>query len=149
MILFLICWWKVFVQRKSHRAMATEIYQSHSWNEVENVVELFAKHTSDVPKAKPFLLTLLLPPTTLFLLLILSCSLLRWIFYFKNSLMCTLVCSFSDNGIDRSRVWKQCSHQFWRRSQFPEVPTHFLRPQSVVPSHRRGLGPGIQSRPEG
>lgn len=55
----------------------------------------------------------------------------------------------SDYGSDGSRVWEQHSDQHWRGRQLPEVSAVLLRPEPPVPPHWRGLGLGLQSRPEG
>lgn len=63
--------------------------------------------------------------------------------------VCLPLSLFPDHGVDRPRVWEQRSHQHRRRSQLPEVPSHLLPLEPVIPPHWRGLGPGIQPRPEG
>lgn len=115
------------------------------------------------PTARPLLLTLLLPPSSLLWSPYLSTSLLKLAlqilsppppsskthiltyvhFLFLPSLF------LSDYGVDRSRVWEQRAYQLWWGSQLPEVPPHFLRPEPFIPPHWRGLGLSLQSRPEG
>lgn len=68
-----------------------------------------------------------------------------------NNLVCVCVpvSLLPDYGADRPRVREQRSHQHRRGSQFPEVPSHVLPPEPVIPPHWRGLGPGVQPRPKG
>lgn len=145
---------------KSHRAIAAEAPESHSWNEAGNIVKLFAKYKPDVcQKPGLFLLTLLPPLTSLLYLLPSPSSSLRIFtrpsnpfFSLVQTLTLTLPMHFSspfstplfsllsDYGVDWSGVWEQCAHQLWWGSQLPEIPPHFLRPEPFIPPHWRGLG---------
>lgn len=82
------------VHRKSHRAMATEAPESHSWNEVEYIDELFAKNKPAVCQKGQafFLLTVLLPLTSLFYLLISLYFLPLSSHVFTNSYLHSLAC---------------------------------------------------------
>lgn len=151
-------WWKL---RKSHRAMATEAWESHSW--VVCQAEAWR-----VPKARPFLLTPLLPLTSLFYLLsspyLSTSTQIRPSnpFYFHLQISCLLphMCAhplsppilfsrLSDYGVDGSGIWEQRADQLWWGSQFPEVPPHILCPEPFISPRWRGLGLSLQSRPEG
>lgn len=168
-------WWKLCIftsewEPQSHVNRSARVtLMKWSWKYRGAVCQAEARR---VPKAGPFLLTLLLPLTSLFCLF--SSPYLfpplhsnspfksflprssKKLIYAPPPHMCAHPASppslfplLPDYGVDRSGVWEQRAHQFWWGSQLPEVPPHFLHPEPSVPPRRGGLGLSLQSRPEG